>query len=162
MSFARVYLQGWVAGGDETLWRAARQVAMACGLGDIGATPKDAPRLDLHTMVDEPSAIYMLLELHHLTGRKECLLAAQRVADNILTGQVVRNLFVSDRRSLYAQLNPRQPLALLHLAAAMRGRNEQIADDLDGRRAFLAAKTRPTDPMYIHDFRRLYSQLRPE
>ena len=162
MSFARVYLQGWVASGDEQLWRAARGVAMTCGLGDIGATPKDAPRLNLQTMVDESSAIYLLLELNRLTGHKDCLLAAQRVADNILSRQVVRNLFVSDRRSLYAQLNPRQPLALLHLAAALRGRNDQIADDLDGRRAFLAAKTRPTDLHYIHDFRRIYSQLRPE
>jgi pectate lyase len=162
LSFARVYLQGWAASGEEQLWRMARRIALRCGLGDIGRTPKDGPALDLHTSAEEPAGIHMLLELHRLTGRGECLLAARAVAENILARQFVRNLFVSSRRSVYAQLNAPQPLALLRLAAALRGRNERIADDFDGRRAFLAARTRPSDDHYIHDFRRIYSRRRPE
>jgi pectate lyase len=162
LSCARVYLQAWAASGDDLFWRTARSMARWCGLGDIGASPKAAPALDMQTYAAEPAGIYVLLELHRLTGRGEYLQAAQVVGENILAGQFVRNLFVAHPRDTYAQLNANQPLALLHLAAALRGRSERIADDFDGRRAFLAARTRPTDDHYIHDFRRIYSQRRPE
>jgi len=162
LSFARAYLQAWAGSGEEELWRMARRIALACGLGDIGTDPNAPPALDMQTCAAEPAGIHMLLEMHRLTGRDECVLAAQAVAENILAGQFVRNLFVSHPRNIYAQLNAPQPLALLHLAAVLRGRGERIAEAFDGRRAFLAARTRPTDDHYIHDFRRIYSHQRPE
>ena len=181
MSFARVYLQAWRAGGDELLWRTARSIFAGRRMGDIGSPGGVGMALAEEVEEHHPAAIHALLDLHGIliagngcavggcatrpgpvgsagTPAAQCLAAACKVADNILANRCINGLFVDSPTSQFAQLNAREPLALLRLAAVLRGRGEQVPDDPDGRRAFLAAKTKPSDPMYIHDWKRIYGR----
>jgi pectate lyase len=160
MSFARVYLGAWRAGGDKLFWNTARELFRGGGMGDIGAPGGTGMALSKQPADDSPAAIHSLLDLREIVqqpaGQGACLAPACAAADRILAGRFVNDLFVDSPVSPRAQLNAREPLAMLRLATVLRGRGETVPDDPDGRRAFLAAKTKPCDPMYIHDFSRIY------
>ena len=160
MSFARVYLQAWRAEPKAIFWSTAGSIFAAWGFGDIGQPGGAGLKLAADATDDRPAAVHALLELYEITHDHQCLDAACGAADRLLARRFINDLFVDSPGSPAAQLNAREPLALLRLAAALRGKGEIVEDDPDGRRAFMAAKTKLSDPMYIHDFRRVYGRRR--
>jgi hypothetical protein len=79
--------------------------------------------------------IYVLLELEQATGDDRYLGLACSVADNLLKMQTPSGLFPRSGFE-YARTGDDIPLALLHLAAALSGRRDQIPRAIFDRRFF--------------------------
>ena len=111
---------------DEELLQIARRIAHGLGLGNL-----DQPDTDCNDW----RAIYALLELHRATERPELLRLACRVADNLLKTQTPTGLFPRPARP-YARTGDEIPLALLHLAATLDGRQSKLPQPVFDRRFF--------------------------
>jgi pectate lyase len=110
---------------DQSHWNMARQLAQALGLGDIGK-PRTAKRsLRLDTSAEDWRCIYALLELSRATNDRSFLKLASRIADNLIQRQTRTGLFPRPGR-LYARTGDEVPLAILHLAAALDGRESLL------------------------------------
>ncbi|NUB93588.1 pectate lyase [Haloterrigena sp. SYSU A121-1] len=127
--------------GDRICWRTARDIARGLDLGDIGALDgadergdaaddgvvletnlnlESGPDLETTPDCDDFRAVYALLELHRATGRDAYRDAAARVGETCLEARTNDDgLFVDGEGRIV--LEDPVPLALLHLAAALRG-----------------------------------------
>ena len=121
---------------DELMWRMARSVGQALGLGDLGEAPGKAAAIDLQTTANDPLVIFGLLELHEATGERAILDLARRVGDNALATRFHKGFFVESKDHLFARLDDPTPLALLHLRAAMLGLKDRPPDFWCGRGYF--------------------------
>ena len=106
---------------DPAHWDMARQLARALGLGDIGKPRAAKRQLQFDTASGDWQCIYALLELARATDDQSFLKLASRIADNLLATQTKTGLFPRASR-LYARTGDEAPLAILHLAAALDGR----------------------------------------
>lgn len=79
--------------------------------------------------------IYALLELEQATGDSHYLELARLIGDNLLEQQRSSGLFPRPGRE-YARTGDDIPLALLHLAAALSGRRDEIPAAVFDRRFF--------------------------
>ncbi len=120
---------------DGALWQAAADLIRRAGLGDLGRPDGEARALDLSTESADWRAIYALLELHEATGDGRFLQLACRIADNLLKTQAPTGLFPRAGRE-YARTGDEIPLALLHLAAALEGKRDQLPPAAFDRRFF--------------------------
>jgi pectate lyase len=111
--------------GDEAHWKMVRELAEALNLGDIGKPRATSRRLDYETTAEDWHYIYALLELATVTNDRQFLKLAERVADNCLKRQTRTGLFPRAGR-LYARTGDEMPLAILHLAAALSGRESAM------------------------------------
>jgi pectate lyase len=112
--------------GDEFMWEMARNIARGNNFGDIGATPKDAPQLQMSTDCTDPVAVLGLLELHKKTAHLAYLSLAKKVADNILKNCFHKGFFVRSRKHLYAKFDALGPLVLLRLHCALKGKPASV------------------------------------
>jgi pectate lyase len=110
---------------DDVHWKMARQLGRAMGIGDIGLPNGRQQALNLQTDRADWRLIYALLELHRATGSRSMLKTARTVADNLLKLQAKSGLFPRPGRE-YARTGDEIPLALLHLAAALKGRSNDM------------------------------------
>jgi hypothetical protein len=108
-----------------------KEIAGQFGLGDVSRPAK----LNLDTTCDDWRVIYALLELHEATGGEPLTQLACRVADNILKGQTPTGLFPRSGRN-YARTGDEAPLAILHLAAAIEGKQALMPPPTFDRRFF--------------------------
>jgi len=108
--------------GDEFMWEMARSIAGGNNFGDIGATAKDEPQLKTLTDCSEVAALLGFLELYKKTGSPAYLSMAGKIGDNILTARFHKGYFVNSRKHIYARFDALEPLALLHLDSAVRGK----------------------------------------
>ena len=110
---------------DAAHWQFARQFASALNLGDIGG-PRDRKRqLRLDTAAGDWRLIYGVLDLHRATRDQAFLKLASRIGDNLLAMQHRSGLF--PRGDLkFARVSDEIPLALLHLAAALAGKESKL------------------------------------
>jgi pectate lyase len=120
---------------DPFMWEMAREIALADHLGDIGSTPDAAPA-SLGAARADSASLFGFLELYRATRNAAFLDAAEQVGKGILESRFNHGLFVaSDRR--FASFTRVEPLALLHLAAAMEGRGKdeggRMKDEMEGR-----------------------------
>ena len=145
---------------DPFLWEMARKTAGHADLGDIGERDGSAMALKADTASDSAPHLVALLELHRLTGRREYLDLACRVGDNILKNRYEHHLFTPGPGYRYTRTSRPEPLALLHLAAALLGRPGIVPDFMDGH-AYFACELKSTDPAYTFDHEVLYTQRRP-
>ena len=129
-SFAPANPDGYVLWGyamayrltrDPTHWEMARQLAQALGLGNIGQPGAAKRRLQFDTGAEDWRGVYALLELGRATKDRRFLRLAGRIADNLLATQTKTGLFPRSGR-VYARTGDEAPLAILHLAAALEGR----------------------------------------
>ncbi len=111
---------------DKELFQMATQISARLGLGDFNK---------LDTDCDDWSVIYALLELHRATKRPEMLRLACRVGDNLLRKQTPSGLFPRAPYQ-YARTGDEIPLALLHLAAALDGKQSSVPQPIFDRRFF--------------------------
>ena len=110
---------------DEAQWKMARELARALDLGEIGQPATAKRQLRLDTTAADWHYIYALLELARATGDRSFLKLAGRVADNLLKQQTGTGLFPRSGR-VYARTGDEVPLAILHLAAALDGRESLL------------------------------------
>lgn len=107
---------------DDTLWAMVRQLAPALGLGDPGPPDPGNRQLRLDTPAADWRLIYALIELARATQDRSFLTLACRVADHLVATQTPAGLFPR-RGRLYARTGDQIPLALLHLAAELEGKD---------------------------------------
>ncbi|HUT34906.1 MAG TPA: hypothetical protein VNE39_15560, partial [Planctomycetota bacterium] len=128
------YALAWRLTRDAAHWDAARQIAQALDLGDIGR-PDGKRALRLDTGASDWRFIYPLLELHRATGDAALLGLARRVGENLLKTQARSGLFPRSGRA-YARTGDEAPLALLHLAAALDGKQALLPPPIFDSRFF--------------------------
>ena len=119
-----VYAMAFRQTGDAFMWEMARTIALGNNLGDIGAKPGVDTALT-HVGSPDPNALFGFLELYRATKQAAFLAAATRVGDNILKARFNDGLFVARDRQ-FASFDRVEPLALLHLAAAITGQTPRV------------------------------------
>ncbi|HUV04092.1 MAG TPA: hypothetical protein VMX94_03175 [Armatimonadota bacterium] len=122
--------------GDPYAWEMARSISRGEALGDIGGTPKGDPKLNIDTDRSDPQDLLGCLELYRQTGNADFLDLAKRIGDNILKYRFHNGFFVRDERHLYARFDSIEPLALLTLAALIRGEPDAVPDVWPGESYF--------------------------
>ena len=115
------YAMAYRLTSDPEHWRMARNMAQELGLGDIGEPVAAKRQLRFDTGASDWRLIYALLQLARATHDREFHKLACRIADNLLKRQSVTGLFPRQGR-VYARTGDEIPLALLHLAAAIGGK----------------------------------------
>lgn len=118
--FFWMYAMAYRLSGDPFLWQMARDIVSGLGLGDIGS-PDGKRAVRLKTGVNIQAAdyrlVYGMLELYLATGTEDYLKYALWVGE-LLLRQSYRDGWFSSGNLVLAN-NP-IPLALLHLAAAVK------------------------------------------
>jgi pectate lyase len=105
------------------LWQMTRDIARGLDLGHIGDMGGDRGALNESTGCADHDALHALLELHEATGHPSYRELARQIAANILAARFQDGFFVRDG---VAYVDDPAPLALLRLAAVMRGEREQV------------------------------------
>jgi hypothetical protein len=104
-------------------------------LGDLGSVDGRERALNYRTDCRDWRQIYALLELFAATGQRDVLKLARRVADNLIEQQAASGMFPRPGRK-YARTGDEIPLALLHLAATIEGKQDQMPAPAFDRRFF--------------------------
>jgi pectate lyase len=120
---------------DETHWQMLRRLARSLSLGEVGGLQGSGRALRFSTDSQDWRYIYALLELHQASQDRQFLRLASRIADNILSMQTATGLFPRPGRE-WARTGDEIPLALLHLAAAVAGKSEQMPAPIRDSRFF--------------------------
>lgn len=126
------YCLAYRLSGDAFMWEMARNIARGNQWGDLGAAPEGQTQLAARIGTAEPVVLLAFLELYRKTHKAAYLNAARQVGDNLLLAHFDKGLFVGSKASLYTRLDRPEPLALLHLAAVLRGHNEPLPPYLAG------------------------------
>lgn len=116
------YARAFRLSRDLSLWQAVRSMMKGLGLGDPGEDPRKPRELRAATNNSNPLSIFALLELHRQGAGDEYLALADRVGANLLARSFHRGFFLPDAQHLHANFDAIEPLALLALEAARRGR----------------------------------------
>jgi pectate lyase len=130
---------------DPAHWQMVRRLARSLSLGEVGAAPQGERALRFDTGSEDWRCIYALLELYRASQDRQFLRLASRVADNILKMQTSAGLFPRPGRH-WARTGDEIPLALLHLAAALAGRSEQMPAPIRDSRFFHCEYHGPLEP----------------
>ena len=153
------YALAYRLSGDPVHWRMSREIAKVLGFGDLGAPDgrgralAGADALDAtlrrRTRQDDwrplHHSLYALLELHEATGDPALLRTAARVGDALLERQVDTGLFPRPRRE-HARTGDEVPLAILHLAAAIRGDRDRLPRPMADNSFFHVRYDGPLEP----------------
>ncbi|WP_247004260.1 pectate lyase [Halosolutus gelatinilyticus] len=118
--FLWAYATAYRTTGDEVCWRTARDIARGLGLGDTGAPGGEGVDLESDPESDDFRALYGLLDLHRATDCDAYRDAAARIGENVLDARTNDDGAFVDGVGRIVLEDP-VPLALLHLAAALRG-----------------------------------------
>ena len=112
---------------DPFLWEMARKLAKHGGLGEIGEPLKGAERqLPAAADSSDPRLLFSWLEFHRATGDPRFLDQAAAVGRKLLDERMNRGWFVPSRRHAYCRLANDEAQAILHLAAALRGKSGSV------------------------------------
>jgi len=115
------YAQAYRLTRDKAHWTMVRQLAESLGVGDIGQPTSKRRKLVFDAGASDWRLIYSLLELATATGDRSFLKLACRVSDNLLQTQSQTGLFPRSGYD-YARTGDEIPLAILHLAATLEGK----------------------------------------
>jgi len=125
-SYFWAYCVAYSITGDAFMWEMARNIALGNRFGDIGHTLTSTPALETQTNCSDVYGLLGFLRLYEKTRKPAFLELARRIADNILARQFHKGFFVLSKRHIYTRFDCFEPLALLHLAAAMKPSSESI------------------------------------
>ncbi len=118
---------------DKTHWQMTRNILRQLNLGDIGRPDGSGSKIKYDNDHNDWRTIYALLELHQATNNVKFLGLACSIADNILKTQTPTGLFPRSGRK-WARTGDEIPLALLHVAAAIKGKGSLLPPPIfDGR-----------------------------
>lgn len=116
------HLAAWRYSASPLLWAVARNIGLHKGLGDIGAIPGAGPELHLAAGAVSPDACFALLELDRALPGAGYLEAAARLAGMLIREHVREGWFTAGD-SPVLDINRPEPLAILHVAARLAGRD---------------------------------------
>lgn len=119
---------------DEQHWKMVRTIARSLDLGELDQKAGHGSPNE-NTGSTDWLALYALLELFRATGERPYLELADRIGHNLLATQARSGLFPRKGRS-HARTGDDVPLALLHLAAALEGREAQLPPPVSDNRFF--------------------------
>jgi pectate lyase len=156
--FLRAYALAWRLSGDAFCWQMARAIARGNDLGDLGEQPGQKPSPNRTTSCSHADAVIALVDIHQRTGNAAYLELACKVADNLLAAHFDRDLFIDGREYRFARLDRHEPLALLHLVAALRGQRGRVPTYWAGD-AFFACRYGNGGRKY--DSEAIYTQRKP-
>ena len=140
---------------DAFMWEMARNIALANDFGDLGASVDDQPKLNLQTASSDPYAMVVFLELHRRTGQEAFLKMAQRIGNNILAHRFYKDLVSPDGQYTFTKFDAIDPLALLHLHAALIGDKSMNVPNVWPGTSFFEEAYRSKDP--VDDNQLIYS-----
>jgi ankyrin repeat protein len=120
MPFFWAYSVAYCTTGDEFIWEMLRNIAIGNGFGDIGETSTCIPELKTDISCSHVYGLLGFLQLYEKTNRPQYLEMARRIGDNILSSQFHKGFFVPSGKHIYSRFDCLEPLALLHLHAAMK------------------------------------------
>ena len=127
------YAMAYRLTSDPTHWQMAHNILRQFNLGDIGRPDGIISAIKYNTDHNDWRTIYALLELHQATNDAKFLRLACSIADNLLKMQTPTGLFPRSGRQ-WARTGDEIPLALLHLAAATKGKGSLLPPPIfDGR-----------------------------
>ncbi len=129
------YAMAYRLSKNKDHWEMVHQLGKEFGLGNLGEIDNESKSIRFETNSDDWRLIYALLELHHATNNPEMLSLACRIGDNILNTQHETGLFPHTNRD-YARTGDEIPLALLHLAAVIEGKEESLPAPIYDSRFF--------------------------
>jgi pectate lyase len=139
---------------DKEIWDTLRGICRGNGLGDIGEAGGRTPKLNFDTTEVEPDIIFSMVEIFRATDNKAHLDLARVVGNNALKMRysAEKGLFIFSKQHLIANLDTREPLALITLEAALRGQLEKVPT-YDGNGRFMWARIpgmagQVSDPWY--------------
>ncbi len=112
--------------GDQFMWKMVRDIALGNNFGDVGTTVAHTPKLQKSTACSSVYGLLGFLELHAKTKKRAYLEMAQLIADNILLKKFHKGFFVPSKRHFYTRFDCFEPLALLHLDAAMKSETKTV------------------------------------
>lgn len=142
---------------DPFLWEMARHTARDSGLGDIGERNGTDRDLGDSPTSARPGHLMGLLQLFEATQDRAFLDQAERVGKNILANRFENGLFTPGPGYRYTRTSRHEPLALLHLAAALRGQ-PGVVPTYTGGHAYFACEQKSTDSSYTFDHNVIYTQ----
>lgn len=145
---------------DGEIWETLRAMVRGNDLGDIGPAGGKEPKLNLATTQFEPLLIFPLVEIFRATQNKAYLEVARSVANNAFSKhfRAKQGLFTGGELHRIANLCSAEPLALLTLEAALRGKLDQVPSYANSNQEGGAAtllrplKSRPYKPAVSHEF----------
>ncbi len=120
---------------DQDLRRMVCEIGEQLGLGDFNSLKNNKSIGSIQIENQDWCAIYGLLELYQATENKAYLHVASKIADHLLEKQSDTGLFPNSGRN-YARSGDEVPLALLHLAAAIENRQDELPQPMFDRRFF--------------------------
>jgi pectate lyase len=120
------YALAWRITGDAFMWEMARNIALGNDFGDLGAGPNNEPELKTDTSSSDAAVLLGFLELHKKTGKPTYLNMAKRIGDNILSTRFQEGFFVRTGKDIYVKFDAVEPLVLLHLDRAVKGRPDVV------------------------------------
>ncbi|MFN0126581.1 MAG: discoidin domain-containing protein [Verrucomicrobiales bacterium] len=145
---------------DGEIWDTLRAMVRGNDLGDIGPAGGKEPTLNLATAQSEPLLIFPLVEIFRATDNKAYLDVARSIANNAFSQhfRADQGLFTQSELHRTANLCSAEPLALLTLEAALRGKPDQVPSYANSNQEGGAAgllrplKSRPYKPAVSHEF----------
>lgn len=126
LSFFWAYAVACRTTGDAYMWEMTRDIAIGNSFGDIGRHPEDPPELEADTACSDVYALLSFLELYGMTSNPPFLQMARRIGDNIVDNQFHKGFFVLSKKHIYTRFDCFEPLALLHLEAAIKSESVSV------------------------------------
>ena len=126
--FLLAYVRAYCAASDAELWSVIRSMAKGLGVGDVGDGAGNEIAIDVKRSCEDPAILFALIDLYKKTGSTEYLEGARIVGDNITADKFRSGFFVNSRSAKYANIDAIEPLALLALEAAIRGKSVLVPE----------------------------------
>lgn len=126
LSFFWAYSAAYRTTGNEFMWEMLRDIALGNDFGDIGKTSAQMPKLRVDTTCSDVYGLLGFLELYNKTNKSEFLQIARRIGDNIVENQFYKGFFVLSKKHIYTRFDCYEPLALLHLYAAIKSEPNSV------------------------------------
>jgi pectate lyase len=141
LPFFWAYTTAYKTTGDEFMWQMARDIGIGNNFGDIGESPKHEAKLKVDTSCSDVFGLIGFLELYNRTNNLELFLMARHIGDNIVQNHFFKGFFVPTKKHTYTRFDSFEPLALLHLCAAMESSERSVP------------RIWPSSPLFIPPYR---------
>jgi pectate lyase len=124
--FLFTYSRAYRLSRDKDIWNMVRSIMKGLQLGDPGSEPGKGSALTLDTKNSDPKALFALLELNRAIDDPNYLKLAEVIGNNILARSFHKGFFLENSDQKNVDFDIIEPLALLSLEAALRGKPELV------------------------------------
>jgi hypothetical protein len=107
---------------NEFFWQMVRSLARGMGLGEIGDKP-NSTIIPTSSPTGDTFALCGLLELYQVTDQKDYLILAANLGNKLAQASFIDGFFTMSGGNGLTKIDSSLPVALLHLAAAIDGKN---------------------------------------